>query len=171
MASLWCALTGRGGGSILGYSRTQQTTQRSDVFSTPGRAVNVLKPFIDRIILASIKNLGKYPCPHCKVQMGHISRMGEPEDWLVRVKAARLDDMNRREAVESARGLIFKDNLAITNNVVEDLLSVGSYLPINMSTLTRYITTFLLLMLKNILELILCSTCKVWIQHLLNAHG
>jgi hypothetical protein len=101
----------------------------------PGNVIKMLKPVIDRIILASIKNLGKYPCPCCKVQMEHVTRMGEPEDRLVRVETSRFDDRSRREAVESARDLIFKKNLAVTNNAVENLLSVGSYLPIDVGSL------------------------------------
>lgn len=146
MALLLHASMGRGDDSILGCSHIQQTTQRSDFFS-PGNIMKLLKPAIDRIILASIKNLGKYPCPRCKVQMEHVSRMGEPEDRLVRVETSRFDDRSRREAVESARDLIFKKNLAVTNNTVENLLSVGSYLPIDVRSLAYHIT-FLLLTLK-----------------------
>ena len=57
--------------------------------------------------------------------------MGEPEDRAVRVETARLDDQSKRNAVESARALIYKNNLAVTNNRVEDLLLVGSLLPID----------------------------------------
>ncbi|RXW19475.1 hypothetical protein EST38_g6369 [Candolleomyces aberdarensis] len=57
--------------------------------------------------------------------------MGEPEDRLVRIETARLDDQSKQNAVKSARHLIYKNNLAVTNNRVEDLLSEGSLLPID----------------------------------------
>jgi hypothetical protein len=63
--------------------------------------------------------------------MEDVPKMGEPGDRLVRVETARLDDQSKRNAVDAARALIYKDNLAVTNNKVEDLLSFGSLLPVD----------------------------------------
>lgn len=122
---------GRDGVSILASSRTRQIIQKSKGLSLELLCGNAQSSLSCRIILASIKNLGKYPCPRCKVQMEHVPKMGEPEDRLARVETARLDNQTKRSAVESARALIYKDNLAVTNNKVEDLLSFGSLLPID----------------------------------------
>lgn len=79
--------------------------------------------------------------------MENVPQMGEPEDCQVRAETSRDDNQAKRDAVESARALIYKNNLAVTNDRVEELLSVGSLLPIDVGDQARYIAQYLTLML------------------------
>ena len=104
-------------------SHTQRIIQKSSLLSFPVTELACIWTYCcSRIILASIKNLGKHPCPRCHVQMEDVPKMGEHEDCLTRAKTARADNQSRQNAVTEARALIYKDNLAVTNPKVEELL-------------------------------------------------
>ena len=86
------------------------------------------------MLLATIKNLGRAPCPRCLVQKKEIHRVGTPSDMRHRQKI-RVDDEERRDKVEKARAFMFKDGLAITSKSVKQTLDNHSMVATRVSLL------------------------------------
>lgn len=86
-----------------------------------------------RVLLASIKNLGKYPCPRCLMPMTSVPGMGKPQDMLDRITFARQDNEEKRSRVDKARQLILRKNISVDSAAVESHLAVGSLVPVNVS--------------------------------------
>ncbi|KAF6750862.1 hypothetical protein DFP72DRAFT_817228, partial [Ephemerocybe angulata] len=80
----------------------------------------------EKILIASIKNLGKYPCPRCRVLKVDIPAMGQKQDLKNRSKWARVDDNIRKEHVKKAREFLYDQQLSILSSKVETRLSHGS---------------------------------------------
>ena len=106
-------------GSILGYSLIQQITLKSE-------AINLYQllyvDVLQRVLLASIRNLGGCPCPRCEVQLSKVHLVGMKRDCRDRTKLLRVDDEHRRFKVSQARKHIYEDNNAIRSAGVERLL-------------------------------------------------
>jgi hypothetical protein len=58
--------------------------------------------------LATVKFLGKCPCPHCILKKAQISELGTKHDANRRVKLARVDTPADQEIVEKARKHVFQ---------------------------------------------------------------
>src|SRR5262245_26895967 len=56
-----------------------------------------------RILLATIRNLGRCPCPRCLIPMSRVHNMGKVLDMKQRKTLARIDDEARRDKVSKAR--------------------------------------------------------------------
>ena len=82
-----------------------------------------------RVILSSIRDLGRCPCPRCLIPMARVYRMGMVQDMKERKTLARVDDENRRHKVELAREIIYKKNYAVNNEKVESILRPESLVP------------------------------------------
>ncbi|KAJ3530549.1 hypothetical protein NMY22_g8529 [Coprinellus aureogranulatus] len=83
----------------------------------------------EKILIASIKNLGTFPCPRCKVAMKDVPAMGKFRDRNTRVRWARVDDENRRKRVVDARNYLYKDHLSLASTYVEARMDDGSLVP------------------------------------------
>jgi len=84
---------------------------------------------ICRVILATIRQLGNYPCPRCLIPMTRVQDMGTKRDMRQRKTLAQVDDQARRRKIESARNIIYKKNYAVDSNPVEALLKDQSLVP------------------------------------------
>ncbi|KAJ2920916.1 hypothetical protein H1R20_g16181, partial [Candolleomyces eurysporus] len=60
----------------------------------------------EKVLIATIKNRGDCPCVRCLVQKKNLSQMGTPEDMTFRANHPRVDDAERQDRVEKARGVI-----------------------------------------------------------------
>ena len=115
---------------ILEYSHIQLTIQKS-------KYSNIL--FLgmyaewDRVLLASLHNLGACPCPRCKVEKSQILELGMKRDKNRRLREEQVDNDSYRRKVKSARQYIFEQGKGIESAAVEDLLSEESYVPITVS--------------------------------------
>ena len=87
----------------------------------------------EKVLLASIKNLGSFPCPRCNVAMQNVPSMGKKRDRANRVRTARTDDQARRDRVSKARSLIYDDHHPVTSTFVEGNMAEGSLIPTNVS--------------------------------------
>ena len=83
-----------------------------------------------RVLLSSIRLLGRSPCPRCLIKKQEISEVGTPLD-LERRQDLRLDDKDRKNRIKNARRYMFAKGLPITSKKVEDLLSEKSLVPTN----------------------------------------
>ena len=84
-----------------------------------------------RILLASIRNLGRCPCPRCLIPMDRVRNMGMPRDMTQRKSKSlvRIDNVQRRSRVEAAREAIYVKNSAIDGVAVQNLLKEDSLVP------------------------------------------
>jgi len=80
----------------------------------------------DRVIVATIHDLGCCPCPRCLVQLVNVHNMGKIQDMKQRETNFRIDDDDRRRKVDIARNIIYKKNYAVDHNAVETLLQEQS---------------------------------------------
>jgi hypothetical protein len=88
---------------------------------------------VSRVILSSIRDLGRCPCPRCLIPISHAYRMGMVQDMKQRKTLTCVDDESRRRTVELARDIIYKKNYAVDNDNVEALLQPQSLVPTSVS--------------------------------------
>ncbi|KAI0245402.1 hypothetical protein BJV78DRAFT_1277433 [Lactifluus subvellereus] len=74
-----------------------------------------------KVLLSSIRLLGRSPCPRCLIKKDEISEVGTPRD-LERRANVRVDNKHHQKKIESARKLIFRKGKPIAAKAVEDLL-------------------------------------------------
>jgi hypothetical protein len=86
-----------------------------------------------RVLLATIRDKGTYPCPRCLVRMDLIHRMGMRSDMRMRTDTLRHDNVNRQKLIKRARSIIYNDNKAVSNFEVEELLQPKSFVPTEVS--------------------------------------
>lgn len=91
------------------------------------------KTIVSRVIISSIRDKGKCPCPKCRILLTDIDRLGTPEDVRVRSELARVDDAAQRRKVEKARNYILRKNLAVSSKKVEEELKDISLTPTDVS--------------------------------------
>jgi hypothetical protein len=56
-----------------------------------------------RILIASIRNLGRCPCPCCLIPLDRIANMGMHQDMAQHGTLARMDDVKCHARIETAR--------------------------------------------------------------------
>lgn len=89
--------------------------------------------FYYRVLLATIRDLGNYPCPRCLVFIKKIPALGTVLDMRARLRQARHDDVHYRSKITQARGLIYKQNYTVNSEYVEDVLKDQSLVPTRVS--------------------------------------
>jgi hypothetical protein len=82
-----------------------------------------------RILIATIRNLGKCPCPHCLIPLNRVHNMGMARDMQQRETMARVDDMRRRNLIDAARRVIYEKNFRVNSTAVENMLQDTSLVP------------------------------------------
>ena len=88
--------------------------------------------FLIRVLIATIKSLGRCPCPRCFVRKDQIGDMGTVNDTKRR-ENIRTDNQERQEKVETARKGIFQKGCAVASKVFDTLLGMTSIVPTRMS--------------------------------------
>ena len=86
-----------------------------------------------RILLASIRNLGKYPCPRCLIPLHQIHNLGNPQDMAQWTRVVHINSASRCSKVSSARRLIYEKNMQVNCGAVEDILQDMSLVPTSVS--------------------------------------
>jgi hypothetical protein len=82
-----------------------------------------------RILIASIRNLGRCPCPRCLITLDRVANVGMRRDMAQRRTLARIDDVKWRNLVEKAREKIYEKGYVVDSTVVEDFLQEHSLVP------------------------------------------
>jgi hypothetical protein len=82
-----------------------------------------------RVILASIRNRGQCPCPHCTMDLSKSHLLGMKMDRNDRIKLACVDDQRHRSIISAAREAIYNRNYAVDSAPVERLLKPHSLVP------------------------------------------
>ncbi|KAG8952082.1 hypothetical protein FRC03_012273 [Tulasnella sp. 419] len=84
----------------------------------------------EKALIATIRDMGKCPCPRCLVEKPSIELLGTVVDMRYRETRARVDDESRRWRVEVARRYIYGDLRAgVTSTAVDDVLKQRSEVP------------------------------------------
>ncbi|RDB18151.1 hypothetical protein Hypma_000655 [Hypsizygus marmoreus] len=73
----------------------------------------------EKVLMASVRQFGKYPCPRCKTPKAQLHESGTPDDRKRRLELARVDDERRRKAVSLAQRFIYDENQSIDSVFVE----------------------------------------------------
>lgn len=81
------------------------------------------------MLLASIRDKGRCPCPRCLVPLTQVERLGTVNDMKQRKLLARIDDEIKQGKVAEARDHIYRRNYAVDNDGVETLLKYESLVP------------------------------------------
>ncbi|KAJ7695466.1 hypothetical protein B0H17DRAFT_930752 [Mycena rosella] len=82
-----------------------------------------------KVLLATIRNLGKCPCPRCLVTKDKLDQVGTARDDKIRVTSKRVDDEDLRSTIQKARDRIYRWGRTIKSITVERLLSPKSWVP------------------------------------------
>ena len=129
---------------ILAYSRILQTIQRSKSRCAEAFAFGETNTSY-RVVIASIRNLGRCPCPRCLIPLDRAANMGMQRDMTQRKNLARIDDANRRDRVKVAREHIYEKSNGINSKGVQNLLQETSLVPT-----TVYISLLLGIVVANV---------------------
>jgi len=81
-----------------------------------------------RVLLATIRQLAKCPCPHCLIEQHRINGLGTRVDDQRR-NHLRTDTEQCRHRVETSRFWIYEKGKGVKSQRVEDLLHEKSYTP------------------------------------------
>jgi hypothetical protein len=95
-----------------------------------------------RALLASIRNLGRCPCPRCLVSKSDINKLGQFLDMSHCLSNARRDDMEYRRKVNSAREIIYSKGYTVDSTAVEAILAESSLVPTQVGLYTRIKSMF-----------------------------
>ena len=85
--------------------------------------------YVNRVLLATIRDKGFCPCPRCRIPKSNIRNLGTCADMRQRQTLAREDDNHRKRRVNTAREIIYDKGFAITNDNVEKLLKPDLLVP------------------------------------------
>ncbi|KAG5639975.1 hypothetical protein DXG03_002044 [Asterophora parasitica] len=83
----------------------------------------------EKVLLATIRNLGKCPCPRCTLPKERIPELGTQLDLRRRVTLARRDDSPRRFRIRIAREFIYERGFGVKSAAVERILEADSLVP------------------------------------------
>lgn len=82
-----------------------------------------------RVLLSSIRNMGRCPCPRCLIPKDHLHRVGTELDKSQRSTLARVDNKIYRETIATAHAKIYEGNWAVDSAPIENLLQEHSLVP------------------------------------------
>ncbi|KAJ3537255.1 hypothetical protein NM688_g6717 [Phlebia brevispora] len=83
----------------------------------------------EKMLVAALRDKGKYPCPHCGVTFDDIIQSGTDEDKALRQATARADNDERKALVKEARDLIYDSGYVVNSDRVDGLLKSRSLVP------------------------------------------
>ena len=93
---------------------------------SPITLFDLISHLLIRVLLATIRDNGLFPCPRCLVSKSALHMLGCPDDIATRIGKTRTFLAG---LVKKARKLIYKDAKAINGKKVDDLLKDFSGVP------------------------------------------
>ncbi|KAH7905471.1 hypothetical protein BJ138DRAFT_1138264 [Hygrophoropsis aurantiaca] len=82
----------------------------------------------EKILIATIRQLGGCPCPRCLVPMSQVAQLGCSSDRRQRI-ASQRSDSSRQRLVNTARSLIYNNFYGVDSTPIENLLKAQSWVP------------------------------------------
>ena len=83
-----------------------------------------------RVLLATIRNLGSFPCPRCLIPKEKIPEVGTKNDDRRRGRDQRVANDKLFSDIKLARTWIYNEGSLVKSAAVERLLSPTSLVPI-----------------------------------------
>ncbi|KAJ2934434.1 hypothetical protein H1R20_g2679, partial [Candolleomyces eurysporus] len=83
----------------------------------------------EKVLIATIRNLGDCPCPRCLAKKEQLDQLGTAADILIRETNTRRDDDARRKLVEDAILKIQTQGVALSGKIVGKILKPQSLQP------------------------------------------
>ncbi|TFK78527.1 hypothetical protein K466DRAFT_606902 [Polyporus arcularius HHB13444] len=83
----------------------------------------------EKVLIATIRDMGRCPCPRCLVTKDRLGAVGSTSDRQARTDSARHDNEERQQRVSEARTRIYNDGYVVNSDVVENLLKDDSLVP------------------------------------------
>ena len=127
MALSWDVLMVFFKGSTCEFLLTRLTILRSEPFKL--QISSKLMNYDSRILIASIRNLGKCPCPRCLIPLSQVHNLGMPRDMSQREVMAHVDNAEWQGKVFAAQRLIYEKNSLVNGAAIEALLQDVSLVP------------------------------------------
>lgn len=81
------------------------------------------------MLIATLRDKGKHPCPHCLISFEDIPNIGTSADRSLREELARHDNASWRTLVTEAHKLMYDDGYAVNGDKVNDVLKTISGVP------------------------------------------
>ena len=128
MVSLSNALMGDFTISIPESSLILQITLRSELMQL-NLYFKIADKFNSRVLLATIRNLGSFPCPRCLIAKARMPKVGTIVDDKQRENNKRVANDALFSNIELARTWIYNEGLGVKSAAVERLLSPTSQVP------------------------------------------
>ncbi|KAK0439080.1 uncharacterized protein EV420DRAFT_1735640 [Desarmillaria tabescens] len=83
----------------------------------------------EKVLLCSIKHLGKCLCPRCLIVKDKVRELGTKLDMRRRETQARVDSVNRQNDVTMAQDWIYNRGYPVDGKAINDLLGTHSLTP------------------------------------------
>ncbi|KAG2336642.1 hypothetical protein BDR05DRAFT_978733 [Suillus weaverae] len=84
--------------------------------------------YLEKVLIATIRQLGGCPCPRCLIPQNRLHNLGMPHDGQQRTTLLRSSE-DRDRLVTTARKIIYDKNYAIDSTAVENILKSCSWVP------------------------------------------
>lgn len=81
------------------------------------------------MLIATLRDKGQHPCPHCLITFEDIPKLGTQGDHNLREELARVDGKLWQDTVKEARRLMYQEGYAINGDKVNDILKSISGVP------------------------------------------
>lgn len=117
--------------------------------------------------MATIRNLGACPCPHCLVPKEKIPELGTVLDDRRRVKTERVSDARWEFNIIVARDFIFRKGKGVKSAAVERVLAPESSVPTIVKFLIFSKLFDCILIARNFLECVYMLV-EIWIEFIPN---
>ncbi|KJA19277.1 hypothetical protein HYPSUDRAFT_99107, partial [Hypholoma sublateritium FD-334 SS-4] len=83
----------------------------------------------EKVLLTSIRNMGNCPCPRCLTPKDLLDQLGTKHDSKQRNRLVRVDNLQYRVKISSARDIIYKQNRSVDSKFVNAILKDESLVP------------------------------------------
>ncbi|VDC05049.1 unnamed protein product [Peniophora sp. CBMAI 1063] len=97
----------------------------------------------EKVLLATIRNMGKCPCPRCAVAKEKIGDLGMERDDARRARDARTDNHAYQYDVRAAHSAVYERGKPIRGVDVEGALGAQSYVPTKVSMQSAFMCMIL----------------------------
>lgn len=98
-----------------------------EVCNTPHNTITRLTHC--RILIATIRDYGLFPCPRCLIPKDEIFKIGRDDDRRAREELRRADTVERQGRVERVRTDLYENGYAFSGDHVDGALKDGSLVP------------------------------------------
>ncbi|KZT18728.1 hypothetical protein NEOLEDRAFT_1079423, partial [Neolentinus lepideus HHB14362 ss-1] len=130
----------------------------------------------EKVLIATVCDMGQCPCPHCLIHKDHLPDLGSPEDLAVWTEKHQIDNNARHSKVDQARRLVYEDGYVVNSEHVEELLKLESLVPSQnafSSALSKFSFNFFSVLAIDLMhkyELGVWKAVFVHLIHILKAH-